>query len=70
MLVAPERGVSVGTHTPNVCAPMACNSRVQEALHGAQAVRVLRPGRFKSIIACVLVGEVGLNFYTMLDEAS
>jgi hypothetical protein len=25
---------------------------------------------FKSIVACVLVGEVGLNFYTMLDEAS
>jgi hypothetical protein len=26
--------------------------------------------RFKSIVACVLVGKVGLNFYTMLDEAS
>jgi hypothetical protein len=26
--------------------------------------------RFKSIVACVLVGEVGLNFYTVLDEAS
>jgi hypothetical protein len=26
--------------------------------------------RFKSIVACVLVGEVGLNFYTMLEEAS
>jgi hypothetical protein len=25
---------------------------------------------FKSIVACVLVGEVGLNIYTMLDEAS
>jgi hypothetical protein len=25
---------------------------------------------FKSIVACVLVGEVGLNFYTVLDEAS
>jgi hypothetical protein len=25
---------------------------------------------FKSIVACVLVGEMGLNFYTMLDEAS
>jgi hypothetical protein len=25
---------------------------------------------FKSIVACVLVDEVGLNFYTMLDEAS
>jgi hypothetical protein len=25
---------------------------------------------FKSIVACVLVGEVELNFYTMLDEAS
>jgi hypothetical protein len=25
---------------------------------------------FKSIVACVLVGEVGLNFYTLLDEAS
>jgi hypothetical protein len=25
---------------------------------------------FKSIVACILVGEVGLNFYTMLDEAS
>jgi hypothetical protein len=25
---------------------------------------------FKSIVACVLVGEVGLNFYTMLDKAS
>jgi hypothetical protein len=25
---------------------------------------------FKSIVACVLVGEGGLNFYTMLDEAS
>jgi hypothetical protein len=25
---------------------------------------------FKSIVACVLVGEVGLNFYTELDEAS
>jgi hypothetical protein len=24
---------------------------------------------FKSIVACVLVGEVGLNFYTVLDEA-
>jgi hypothetical protein len=23
---------------------------------------------FKSIVACVLVGEVGLNFYTMLDD--
>jgi hypothetical protein len=26
--------------------------------------------RFKSIVACVLIGEVGLNFYTVLDEAS
>jgi hypothetical protein len=25
---------------------------------------------FKNIVACVLVGEVGLNFYTVLDEAS
>jgi hypothetical protein len=25
---------------------------------------------FKSIVACVLVGEVGQNFYTVLDEAS
>jgi hypothetical protein len=25
---------------------------------------------FKSIVACVLVGEVGLNIYTMLDKAS
>jgi hypothetical protein len=25
---------------------------------------------FKSIVAYVQVGEVGLNFYTMLDEAS
>jgi hypothetical protein len=25
---------------------------------------------FKTIVACVLVGEVGLNFYTMLDEAN
>jgi hypothetical protein len=25
---------------------------------------------FKSIVACVLVGEVGLNFYTILDKAS
>jgi hypothetical protein len=25
---------------------------------------------FKSIVACVLVGEMGLNFYTVLDEAS
>jgi hypothetical protein len=25
---------------------------------------------FKSIVACVLVGKVGLNFYTVLDEAS
>jgi hypothetical protein len=25
---------------------------------------------FKSIVACVLVGEVGLNFYTELDKAS
>jgi hypothetical protein len=25
---------------------------------------------FKSIVASVLVGEVGLNFYTVLDEAS
>jgi hypothetical protein len=25
---------------------------------------------FKSIVACVVVGEVGLNFYTVLDEAS
>jgi hypothetical protein len=25
---------------------------------------------FKSIVACLLVGEVGLNFYTMLDEVS
>jgi hypothetical protein len=25
---------------------------------------------FKSIVACVLVGEMGLNFYTMLYEAS
>jgi hypothetical protein len=25
---------------------------------------------FKNIVACVLVGEVGLNFYTMQDEAS
>jgi hypothetical protein len=25
---------------------------------------------FKIIVACVLVSEVGLNFYTMLDEAS
>jgi hypothetical protein len=30
---------------------------------------VVRHG-FKSIVACVLVGEGGLNFYTMLDEAS
>jgi hypothetical protein len=26
--------------------------------------------RFKSIVACVLVGEVGQSFYTVLDEAS
>jgi hypothetical protein len=25
---------------------------------------------FKSIVACVLVGKVRLNFYIMLDEAS
>jgi hypothetical protein len=25
---------------------------------------------FKSIVACVLVDEVGLNFYTVLDEES
>jgi hypothetical protein len=25
---------------------------------------------FKSIVACVLVGDVGLNFYTVLYEAS
>jgi hypothetical protein len=25
---------------------------------------------FKSIVACVLVGEVGLNFSAVLDEAS
>jgi hypothetical protein len=25
---------------------------------------------FKIIVACVLVSEVGLNFYTVLDEAS
>jgi hypothetical protein len=25
---------------------------------------------FKSIVACVLLGEVGLNFYTVLDEGS
>jgi hypothetical protein len=25
---------------------------------------------FKSIVACLLVGEVGLNFYTILDEVS
>jgi hypothetical protein len=25
---------------------------------------------FKSIVACVLVGEVGLNFYTMPEDAS
>jgi hypothetical protein len=25
---------------------------------------------FKSIVACVLVGEMGLNFYIVLDEAS
>jgi hypothetical protein len=25
---------------------------------------------FQSIVACVLVCEVGLNFYTMMDEAS
>jgi hypothetical protein len=25
---------------------------------------------FKSIVACVLAGEVGLNFYTVLDKAS
>jgi hypothetical protein len=25
---------------------------------------------FKSVVACVLVGEVGVNFYTVLDEAS
>jgi hypothetical protein len=25
---------------------------------------------FKSIVTCVLVGEVGLNFYTVLDESS
>jgi hypothetical protein len=25
---------------------------------------------FKSIVACVLLGEVGLNFYTVLREAS
>jgi hypothetical protein len=25
---------------------------------------------FKSIVACVLVGKVGLNFYTVLDKAS
>jgi hypothetical protein len=24
---------------------------------------------FKSIVACVLLGEVRLNFYTVLDEA-
>jgi hypothetical protein len=24
---------------------------------------------FKSIVVCVLVGEVGLTFYTVLDEA-
>jgi hypothetical protein len=26
--------------------------------------------RFKSIVACVLVGEVEKNFYIVLDEAS
>jgi hypothetical protein len=25
---------------------------------------------FKSIVACVLVGKVGLNFYTVLNEVS
>jgi hypothetical protein len=25
---------------------------------------------FKSIVACALVGDVRLNFYTVLDEAS
>jgi hypothetical protein len=25
---------------------------------------------FKSIVACILVNEVGLNFYTVLDEES
>jgi hypothetical protein len=25
---------------------------------------------FKSIVACVLIGKVGLNFYTVLNEAS
>jgi hypothetical protein len=31
--------------------------------------RVVSHG-FKSIVACVLVGEVRLNFYTVLDKAS
>jgi hypothetical protein len=26
--------------------------------------------KFKNIVECVLVGEVGLNFYTILDEAN
>jgi hypothetical protein len=30
--------------------------------------RVLSHG-FKSMVACILVGEVGLNLYTVLDEA-
>jgi hypothetical protein len=30
---------------------------------------VIRSG-FKIVVACVLVGELGLNFYTVLDEAS
>jgi hypothetical protein len=25
---------------------------------------------FKSLVECVLVGNVGLNFYTVLDKAS
>jgi hypothetical protein len=52
---------------------LECNGQAQEALHVAQAIesfnQVVSHG-FKSKVACVLVGEVGLNFYVILDDAS
>jgi hypothetical protein len=51
----------------------ACDTRHNEDDVEHKLLEVVDPvvsHGFKSIVACVLVGEMGLNFYIVLDEAS
>jgi hypothetical protein len=54
---------------PNGHAAAGCKKNCMEHKLLEFFVSVISHG-FKSIVAYVLVGEVGLNFYTVLDEAS